>query len=78
MAVMADTKLVIRKKIKWNLKANWMLYLMLAPAVIATILFMYVPIYGVVIAFQDYNPGIRIYRISLGRIQVVQICISDA
>ena len=37
---MADTKLVIRKKIKWNLKANWMLYLMLAPAVIATILFM--------------------------------------
>lgn len=54
---MADTKIINRKKAKRNLKSNWMLYLMLAPAVVVTVLFMYVPMYGVVIALQDYNPA---------------------
>lgn len=47
-----------RARVKWNLKNNWVLYLMVTPAVVITILFMYVPMYGVVIAFQDFNPAL--------------------
>lgn len=35
---------------------SWQLYLMLLPAVILTIIFIYVPMGGVVMAFQDYKP----------------------
>ncbi len=55
--IMVKAKQYATKKVKWNFKANWMLYLMLAPAVIVTVLFMYIPMYGIVIAFQDYNPA---------------------
>ncbi|MBR6894551.1 MAG: sugar ABC transporter permease [Lactococcus sp.] len=37
-------------------KHNYMLYLLVAPAVILTIIFKYVPIYGLLIAFKNYNP----------------------
>lgn len=43
-------------KSKWNYKANWQLYAMLLPAIIILGIFSYYPMYGVVIAFQDYNP----------------------
>ena len=46
-----------KPKIKWNLKNNWMLYLMILPAIIISVLFMYVPMYGMVIAFQNFNPA---------------------
>ncbi|MCL2015835.1 MAG: ABC transporter permease subunit [Defluviitaleaceae bacterium] len=38
------------------LKGNWDLYLMLAPAVILIAIFAYWPMYGVVMAFQNFNP----------------------
>lgn len=38
------------------LKHNSSLYLMILPAVILLILFNYIPMYGIVIAFQDYMP----------------------
>lgn len=41
-----------------NLKNNWILYLMLLPAFIVTFIFMYVPMYGIIIAFQDFNPAL--------------------
>jgi putative aldouronate transport system permease protein len=41
---------------KWNYKANWQLYVMLVPAIIILGIFSYYPMYGVIIAFQDYNP----------------------
>ncbi|GHU72577.1 putative multiple-sugar transport system permease YteP [Clostridia bacterium] len=36
-------------------RANWDLYLLLAPAVLTTLLFKYVPMGGLIIAFQNYN-----------------------
>ncbi len=37
------------------LKKNWDLYLLLLPAIGLTLLFRYVPIYGALIAFKDFN-----------------------
>lgn len=38
------------------LKENWDLYLLLLPALVYTIVFLYIPMYGVLMAFQDYSP----------------------
>jgi putative aldouronate transport system permease protein len=35
---------------------NYMLYLFLAPAIILTIVFKYIPMYGSIIAFKDFSP----------------------
>lgn len=43
-----------RKQIHGVIK-HWQLYLMLAPALLYIILFQYKPMYGVLIAFQDYS-----------------------
>ena len=37
------------------LKRNWMLYAMIIPGLVYIILFKYVPMYGITIAFKDYN-----------------------
>ena len=43
------------------MKGHYDLYLLLLPAVVYVAVFMYVPMYGVLMAFQDYSParGIR-------------------
>ncbi len=38
------------------IKKNYILYLLIAPAVILTIIFKYIPIYGASIAFKDFSP----------------------
>ncbi|WP_446715535.1 ABC transporter permease [Bacillus sp. OTU530] len=38
------------------IKKNYFLYLLIAPAVILTIIFKYVPMYGAIIAFKDFSP----------------------
>ena len=38
------------------MKRNWPLHLMLVPAVVLTAIFAYIPMGGVVIAFQDFKP----------------------
>ena len=43
-----------RKALKKNL-SNWQLYLMIVPAFLFIILFEYLPMYGVQIAFRDFN-----------------------
>lgn len=43
-------------KNKWNMKRNWPLHLMLVPALLLVIIFQYVPMAGIVIAFQDFKP----------------------
>jgi ABC-type polysaccharide transport system, permease component len=43
----------------WRLvKKNWQLYLFVLPALICFALFCYWPMYGVIIAFKDYNPAL--------------------
>lgn len=39
---------------------NWNLYVLLAPAIIYLIIFQYIPMYGIVIAFKDYVPSLGI------------------
>lgn len=39
------------------IKKQWQYHLMLVPGIIVTFIFCYVPLYGIIIAFQKYNPG---------------------
>ncbi len=43
--------------LKRDLKRNWTIYLMVLPVVIFFLLFSYKPMYGALIAFQDYKPA---------------------
>ena len=45
-----------RENTKKDLKKCWQLYIFLIPAVAGLILFSYVPMYGILLAFKDYNP----------------------
>ena len=45
------------KKNMIQIKRNWILYLFLIPMIIYFIVFCYMPIYGIQIAFQDYRIG---------------------
>lgn len=47
---------IIRK----DLKKNYVVYLMLLPVMVYYIAFCYKPMYGMIIAFQDYNPSLGI------------------
>lgn len=39
------------------MRRNWVLYMMLLPVIIFLLLFSYKPLYGALIAFQDYKPA---------------------
>lgn len=47
-----------RPKSSWlsYVRRNYILYLFLAPAVVLTVIFKYVPMYGAIIAFKDFSP----------------------
>lgn len=45
------------KKLITGIKRNWVLYLFVLPAILYYIVFHYVPLYGVQIAFQNYRVG---------------------
>lgn len=53
---MVKKQSIYKVKTKWNIKQNWSLYIMLIPAGILLLIFSYYPMYGVSIAFQDYQP----------------------
>lgn len=44
--------------IKSDIKRNWSLYLMIVPGILFYLIFMYGPLYGALIAFKDYSPGL--------------------
>lgn len=51
----------VKLKASWTqIKRNWGLYLLLLPAVVLLLLFTYKPMYGILIAFKDYNPSMGI------------------
>lgn len=45
-----------------RLKKDWPFHLLLLPGVILTFIFSYMPMYGLVMAFQDFNPGLGFLR----------------
>lgn len=40
-----------------KIKSQWQFHAMLIPGIILVFIFSYIPLYGLVIAFQDYNPS---------------------
>lgn len=42
--------------LKAYLKANWVLYAMLIPGLVNLLLFKYLPMFGIIVSFQDYTP----------------------
>ncbi|WP_163538767.1 ABC transporter permease subunit [Gracilibacillus sp. YIM 98692] len=58
---MEGKNLIWKRSKRWNqIKRNWELYLFLLPTLLYFIIFHYVPMYGVQIAFRDYSPGFGI------------------
>lgn len=47
---------VTKIKNHWNFKLNWPLYAMLIPAAVLAVVFFYLPMYGIIVAFQNYTP----------------------
>ncbi len=45
-----------KEKIKHDFKINWVVYLMALPIVLYFIIFHYLPMLGIVIAFEDFSP----------------------
>ena len=57
------TKLVEKKQgFFYYLTHDWQLYALVAPGVIVLFIFSYIPIYGIVIAFQDFQPGLGFFN----------------
>ncbi len=46
----------LKKRKRLTFFSDWDLYLMLVPGILFFALFRYLPMYGVIISFQDYNP----------------------
>jgi len=49
-------KIESKKKLEWhNIKMNYDMYLLMIPGLLFLLLFRYLPMYGILIAFQDFN-----------------------
>ena len=53
-----------RKYSKEQLHENLELYLIMLPVLILIFLMCYLPLYGLVIAFQDYTPGMPFFSLT--------------
>lgn len=56
--VILDTNRRIKKRKIDEVLANWQMYLLLLPSIIFVFIFSYIPMYGILIAFQDFDPYI--------------------
>lgn len=51
-----------KKGFTWSIKRYWMLYLMFVPVILCLLLFNYLPMLGIYIAFTDYQPWVPILQ----------------
>jgi len=68
---------------KWNFKQTWQLHIMLVPGIILALIFLYMPMGGLVIAFQDFKPwlgftksawvGLDNFRLMFAREDSIQV-----
>lgn len=49
------------KNLRKDMRKNWSIYLLALPVFLFYILFMYKPMYGAIIAFKDFSPGLGIW-----------------
>lgn len=56
-----------------KIKKQWQYHLLLLPGVIITLIFSYIPLYGLIIAFQDYNPALGFHSkwVSMHNFEIV-------
>lgn len=54
-SVIADPRAKKRKKLKTYIRNNWIIYLFLMPPIAYFLIFKYAPMYGILMAFKDYN-----------------------
>ncbi|MBW7458652.1 ABC transporter permease subunit [Paenibacillus sepulcri] len=47
---------------RWNFKRTWPLHFMMVPGVIFTLIFAYLPMGGIVMAFQDFKPWLGFFK----------------
>lgn len=50
-----------KKNMVKDLKSNYQAYLMILPAIILLLIFSYIPMYGIIIAFKDYRPKLGFF-----------------
>lgn len=53
-------KYSFRQEVRCDIRKNWSLYLMILPVLAFYIIFAYKPMYGAIIAFKRYSPGLGI------------------
>ncbi|AST94953.1 polysaccharide ABC transporter permease [Niallia circulans] len=47
---------LLKKKQSWDMKRNWPLHVLVMPAILLAIVFNYIPLGGIIMAFQEYKP----------------------
>lgn len=57
----SDRAPTLRERLGRDLRRNWILYVMIVPVVAYYIIFHYIPMYGVQIAFKDYSARLGIW-----------------
>jgi len=65
-------------RVKYNIKMNWFIYLLVLPGALHTIIFRILPIYGITVAFKDYRIGKGILESPWVGLENFRILFSDA
>ncbi len=63
-AVTNKQKVKLKTKKNRKIIQNWQLYIFILPALLYFIIFHYVPMYGIQIAFKDYVPSLGFWEVN--------------